>query len=155
MGKGITFEQAKEKAANILTYRDHSKASLYKRLLEKGVSEEIAEQTVDFFEDVGYINDERYAQDKARELYEVKKYGVRRVVFELTKRGVDKELAENVVFEICEENPNDLNSLISKYIKGQDISDFKVKKRISDKLIRMGYDFDEIKSAINNFSDEE
>lgn len=155
----ITYEDVKEKALRLLEFRSHSEYELKTKLRQAGASDEHIDEALDFCRRYGFINDTAYAQAKARDLVNLKKYGSRRVRSELKAKGVDTTVIDEVMSELDRDTENEvLISLVEKKLKG----DFSDKNR--DKCIRYfiyrGYDLYDIKDAIslikerNDFTDE-
>ncbi|MDF2566592.1 MAG: hypothetical protein K0R90_48, partial [Oscillospiraceae bacterium] len=94
--------KARERALYLLSYRDHSKKELIDKLC-KSVDEDVAEKTADRMEELGFLDDEKYADKLARDLLERKKLGERRAGFEMRKKGLEKELIESVLEQYRDE----------------------------------------------------
>ena len=144
--------RAKEKALWLMSYRDHSKNELRKKL-ERDTSPEAAESTLERLEELGLIDDERYAQRLAKELFETKKLSSRAVKYKLIEKGIDKQLAEDIV---CEFSPDEeqlaYELLNKKYYRS--MFDEKGRKRAIAALQRSGYSWSCIKEAMSRFDDE-
>ena len=142
----VNSRRAFNKAAELLSMRDHSAKELLTKLRQKGFSEG-AEQAVEKLKEYGYVDDRRFAQSYANELQRVKKYGKRRIESELFKKGIDRE----TIFEVTEELELDNSELVSiierKYLRYLD-SEKGVQKTVNA-LLRLGYSFGEIKEALN------
>lgn len=139
--------RAKDKAMNLLSFRDHSKAELVKKLSPK-LGEEAAEEAAEKMEEIGLVNDADYALKFAKELIFTKLLGRDRVLYELSQRGIDRELAfsalESIEFDPIE---NARRLLLKKYPRG--IQDESARRKAAALLTRSGYRFSEIKSALN------
>src|SRR3954468_15871442 len=61
-------DEAIERAAKALARRDHSSASLMAKLERAGVSEEVSKAAVGALERGGYVDDARFAHDRAAHL---------------------------------------------------------------------------------------
>ncbi len=141
------FSFAKNRAYLLLSKKSYSKRALITKLTDKGIDFDIANKVTAYLEDLGYINDVQYASDSLKYLFEIKKFGQRKVVFELYKRGIDKEYAKELAENYFLENESEINNVLQKLLKGKDLQDQKTKRQIFNKLVRMGYDFEEINSA--------
>ncbi|MEG2428956.1 MAG: regulatory protein RecX [Oscillospiraceae bacterium] len=142
---------ARERAYYLLGYRDHSKKELYDKLV-KNARPEIANQIIDMVSEQGLLDDEKYAGKLARYYLSSKKWGKRRVMQEMFKRGIDKEIAINAI-EQSNVNPiPQIIAIIEK--KYYDLfEDYKSKQKAIAGLIRLGFDYDDIKHAIQEISD--
>lgn len=139
-------KKAKAKAFDLLSRRDFSKQGIKRKLIEKGIDEENAGIQADYLEQRGYINDENYAKNAAKYLFDVKGFGRQRVVNELVLKGISRENAKEIA-EYENSDEERIHSVLLKLIKNKDLSDKKVIKTLYDKLIRLGYTYDDIKKA--------
>lgn len=140
-------KKAKAKAFDLLSRRDFSKKGIMRKLVEKGIDEENAAIQADYLEERGYINDENYAKNAAKYLFEIKGFGRQRVVNELVLKGIDKENAKEIAEEYEPNDEHRIHEVFLKLIKGKDLGDKKVVKSLYDKLIRLGYTYEDIKKA--------
>lgn len=142
-------QKATDRAMTILSYRDHSKQEL-KRKLERTLGEEQAEKTVQKMEDLGLVNDDAYAEKLAAELLDRRLMGADRAVFEMTRRGIDRRMASEIV-ERLDINPQERISrfLSKKYPNGLD--DEKVYRRAVSALTRNGFRWDDIRQVLREF----
>ena len=83
------------RALNLLGYRARSRQELRQRLGRHGYVEEAVELVLARLEELGYLDDEQYARDRARE--KSRRYGPRRIYGDLRKGGIDETTAWNVV----------------------------------------------------------
>jgi regulatory protein len=80
-------EAAIERAVRALAQRDHSAAELRAKLGRAGVSEQAQSEAVETVERIGYVDDERFARDRAARLAE-RGYGDEWIRADLEARGV-------------------------------------------------------------------
>ena len=145
-----TLRKAKKRALYLLGERMMCRGELLSKLT-KTYGEEIAEQAADYVCDLGYVNDEQYAPKLADYLIKRKKLGVRRARYEMLRRGLDRELVENTLADIPDdEMDEELTALISKKYS-QKVSDYDDRRRTIAALARRGYDFGAIKRCIDAF----
>ena len=138
---------AKERALALLDRRDYSRAELLKKLLEKGEDEAEATAAVDRLEELGFVDDARYAPIVVRH-YAAKGYGARRVQQELARRGIPKELWDEAMAQMPAQDDT-IDRLLQSKLRGE--VDRAALKRASDFLLRKGYGWDEIKSALERY----
>ena len=145
-----TLRKAKKRALYLLGERMMCRGELLSKLTKTYV-EEIAEQAADYVCDLGYVNDEQYAPKLADYLIKRKKLGVRRARYEMLRRGLDRELVENTLADIPDDEiDEELTALISKKYS-QKVSDYDDRRRTIAALARRGYDFGAIKRCIDAF----
>jgi regulatory protein len=89
-------EQALERAVRALGRRDHSAASLRAKLERAGISETTQEETVETLARAGYLDDERFALERAARLAE-RGYGNDRIRADLEARGVAAEACQRAL----------------------------------------------------------
>ena len=142
--------RAKEKALWLISYRDHSKREL-KQKISRTCDAEAAEKAVERMEELGLVNDESFAQQYAQKLIFSKRMSKRAARFELSRKGIDKELAEEVLDEIDVDPREQIRAVIEK--KYRDIGDEKTRRRAVAALQRLGYGWDDIRAVLEDYSD--
>lgn len=145
--------KARERAYYLLSYRDHSKTELYRKLLDSA-REEIALSIVTMVEEQGLINDEKYAAKLSKYYLETKKWGARRAAMEMRRKGLDKSLIDEALAECEVDTVAQITSIIEKKYSGR-LDDFKEKQKVIAALSRLGFDYSDIKMAISEYSNTE
>ena len=135
---------ARERAIEMLSRRSMSRAEMVKKLIEKGEDEDTAEYCADWLVEHSLIDDESYAAAVARH-YAAKGYGAGRVRAELGRRGISRELWEDALSSMPE-NDDKIDRFISARLTDPDDRD--AVRKISQALFRRGYSWDEIRSAL-------
>ncbi len=139
-------ESAKLRALNILGNRSLSRFEIKDRLIKKGESEQVAEETAAWLERAGLINDFEYARTLCRN-YAGKGYGVMKIRDEFYRRGVPREYWEEALSEIPEPEET-LDILIERKLRGR-TPDKKELDSLRSFLRRRGFSWEEIKAAIS------
>ncbi len=85
-------------ALHSLGYRARSARELRERLSRAGYAGETVSGILARLEELGYLNDEEFARNAARDKVR-KRYGPRRIYEELRRAGLDEEFAQGVVEE--------------------------------------------------------
>lgn len=147
----VSFRRAYNKGLDFLSRRPFGKNELVKKLCEKGIEKEYADMAVERLEELKLIDDEVYAEMLASELVRRKGYSNSRVLRELVFKGIDREIAQNAV-EALDNNPQNRIILLVEKKYANKLNDEKGKKRTIDALLRLGYSYYDIKSALNHFS---
>jgi len=142
----------KERALALLDRRDYSRAELIRKLAEKGVSEADAAEAADRLAELGFVDDARYAPIVVRH-YAAKGYGRQRVQRELQRRGIAKELWDAAMAEMPEQDET-VDRLLRARLSGADPGDRDALRRASDFLLRRGFDWDEVKEAVERYTSE-
>jgi len=147
------FKKGKERALYLLTSRDFGKKELIKKL-SSSVSKEIAQDICDYIEELGLINDEKYAASMASYLMNTKGYGEKRAIYELCEKGIDKDVALNAVLNIETDPVEKIISIVERKYKTA-LYDEKVYNRCVNALIRYGYKYGEIRNAFEILKEQE
>ena len=145
-------EEARNRALRLLDKRDYSRKMLLDKLTEKGISPADAEEAADWLCSVGLVDDRHYAGLVVRH-YAAKGYGERRVRDEFYRRGVPKELWDEALAEMPEQDDT-LDRLIRSKLGGKEPSKENL-SRVSAALQRRGYGWQEIREAIERLNIEE
>lgn len=148
----VSFRRAYNKGLDLLSRRPHGTKELVKKLCEKGHEKESAEKACDRLLELGLLNDEEFARMLANELYERKGYGIKRIKQELVFRGIEREIAENAIESLDIDTQTRIILVIKKKYLNK-INDEKGIKRAVDGLIRLGYSYSDIKTALNSISE--
>ena len=139
------FRSAYEKGIKYLSMRAYSEKELYNKLKMK-FGDGASRRAIDKMLRLGYINDEEFCREYAKYLFEVKKYDIKRISYELKNKGIDSEIAENTLKTLDNEPIQRIIDMLgSKYSNMLDSP--KDVKRLFNRFIRMGYSFRDIRSA--------
>lgn len=87
---------ALERAVGALARRDHSAASLRAKLERAGVTEQARDEAVETLAGFGYLDDERFARDRAERLA-ARGYGDDWIRADLDVQGISPEVAETAL----------------------------------------------------------
>lgn len=148
----VSFRRAYNKGLDFLSRRPYGRKELIKKLCEKGHEKENAEKACDRLLELGLLNDEEYARILANDLFERKNYSIKRIEQELSFRGIDREIIGNTVSSIDNDAENRIILLVQKKYLNK-IKDERGRKRTIDALLRLGYSYSDIKSALNKIYD--
>ena len=143
------LESTKKRALKILGNRSFSEHEMFKRLTGKGETDENASEAVRWLVELGYINDSDYARLIVRH-YSSKGYGVTRIRDELYKRGIPRDLWDEMLDEVNEDEMDDaaLGFLVKKLRGSEDKDDI---RRASDALVRRGFSYEDARAAVNRY----
>lgn len=147
------FRRAYEYSLYCLDYRDYSAEELYQKILKKYRSEKLCLDVIKKLARANIINDRRYAEKLAVKLVESRKYGYRRAKREIIQKGITEDIADEMLGRydnIYHENLMDmLYKKYSRFLK--DRTDRKSIEKVKNALVRYGYSFDEINSAVREY----
>ena len=146
------FSAALKKAYNILSFRSHGKKELIKKLMSKNIEKQAAEYAAFYMVKKGYLNDENYAIELL-EYYNGKGFGKSRIRTEMIKKGLSKDIIDDVL-EDFENDYKKIREILQNRYSVQDLKDKKIKNRAVSYLLRQGYSYDEIFSQIRDYTEE-
>jgi len=149
------LSRAKYCAFLYLGRKMYTRHEMLQKLLKKEYSPEVCEQTVDFLVESGYINDRDYAERYTKDAINFKKQGVMKIKQDLAQKGIDREIINSVIDELDIDNSENLAKLIEQKTQKLDITDKKQRNRLIGFLLRRGYKYDEIFTAIREYCDDE
>ncbi len=142
--------RAKERALRMIGARPLSQRELYDKLIEKGENEAVAAQVLAWLVELRLLDDGEYAAMLVRR-YAAKGYGPRRVRDELYRHKVPKELWDEVLEQLPESDET-IDRLLQSKMRGADPSDRAAVKKATDALLRRGYGWEEIRSALYRYN---
>ncbi|MCL2019157.1 MAG: RecX family transcriptional regulator [Oscillospiraceae bacterium] len=147
------LSKAKSHALKFLSFRDHSGGELIKKL-GKYYDKKTCLDALSWVRDAGYQSDRKYAEEYAVMLIKTKHYGVRKAKWEMKLKGLSEEITEAALegFDSREITKIIIGIIEKKYTPFLD--DDKGLRKITDALIRRGYEYDDIKSAIASVCEE-
>jgi len=149
--KYFSIEEIKRKLERYCVYQDRCHKEIETKLREFVLIEEARNQIILHLLEHNFVNEERFSKSFARGKFSIKKWGKQRIVRELKLRDItayniktalkeiDEELYLKTVFEITEKR----NRLINES------NIYKRKKKLSDFLMRKGYEFELIYATVD------
>jgi regulatory protein len=96
LARELRRARAVDTALRAVARRDQSAASLHRRLRRRGVAPALRESTVERLEEVGLVDDRRYAARRAASLAE-RGHGDAAIRWRLTEEGIAEDAAEEAV----------------------------------------------------------
>lgn len=146
--------RAREKALYLLEHRSHSKRELTEKIARTAASRQAAQAAADHLEELGLLDDQAYAESYAKELFLRKRYGARRVRQELARKGIDREIIDQVLAFYEDQDPGEAISLVLERRYPQWRQDERVRRRAVAALQRLGYSYEQIRSALGGLEEE-
>lgn len=147
--------EVKNSAFRYLSNRNHSTLELKTKLKRKGFETEIIEKVILELRDKKYLDDFVFAENFVRNRVERRKEGEIKITSELYKKGISREIIEEVTCSI-NENPKNLENAFdlckSKYEKIQkrgDMDKNKMKSKLFNFLKGRGFTSDVIFDVVN------
>ena len=150
-----TFRKAKERALHLLTDRDYCFVELYNKL-EKNYPHEICLSVCRKMAEMGFVNDAAYAEKFARQLFEIKKFGMYRAKQEMKRRGLPENVIENALepYNDRDDILERLEALVDKKY-ARYLNDDKGVKKVKSALVRLGYSYDEVNIVLKAYNEDD
>lgn len=143
--------RAYNRALYLLGFRDYSEKEMQNKL-KLDFTDDAIENTIEKLKEQKLLDDEKFASKYADVLIFEKKFSKKMAVYELTKKGIDKQISESIVDDIDVDEKDQIMDLISRKYKDA-YNDEKVKRRAIAFLQRHGYKIHDIFDVINNGDD--
>ncbi|MBN2438421.1 MAG: regulatory protein RecX [Deltaproteobacteria bacterium] len=135
--------RAEGKAFRLLTLRAHSEKELRVKLQAGGFSTAVVEEVLRRCRELGYLNDEAFARQRARLLAISRLAGDRRIALDLREKGIDAGLSARVIAEVRGELGEEeaAGRLLRKKIRGRPVAALndREKARLARGLMGRGF----------------
>lgn len=142
-------KRCKDKAMWLISFRDHSRKELIDKL-KKDYGEESCINAVNRLEELGLINDGRFARRYTADLINLKHLSERGVRQKLREKGIDRDLIDEVLDEFVIDEEDQIRTIIEKKY-ARSLSDEKGRRRAVNALARLGFSYASIKSVLNEY----
>ncbi len=148
--------KAYNKAIQFLSFRMRSEQEVKDKLLASDFGEAVVLEAVRKLYDHGFLNDESFTKALVATQKKNAKKGPRAIRVELKKKGIEKDLQDEVLSTYSEEEQIEIaRGLIEKLInQNQSKTPLQVKQKAQELLQRKGYNFSIISQAIEFFKIE-
>lgn len=139
-------------ALRLLTGRDYSVSRLRRKLGQRGFPEELIDQAVVRCQELGYLDDQRYARARARSLLNQGRATGRCLLMDLRRQGLSEQLAEQTVLEAMQDF--DQEDLLIDVLRQRfpnfsyQAASVKERRRIVQFLQRRGFPLDQIMTIL-------
>lgn len=145
------INRAKEKALYLIEYRSRTRKEIEDKLIPL-YGEKASSLAIERLEELGLINDEKFAREYAEQLIFRKKFSRERAAFELFKKGIDRSLADEILDEIEPDPVEQITELLETKFSGK-LENDKDRTRTINSLKAMGYRWSDIKDAMSEYTD--
>ena len=151
--------KARSVALDYIAYQARTEQEVRRKLARKGFPEHVADEAVERMRELGYLDDADYARAYARGRLAGRGHGPQRIRNDLRKRGVAAKTIDAVLDELVERDDlreTALHHGRKRWVRLQREEDpLKRRKKLSDFLVRRGYDFDLIREIVEQLEAEE
>ena len=132
---------ALKKILHYCDYQDRCKKEIYAKLDSFEVSDSDKNFIVEFLQDEGYIDDERYCRSYVKSKLNLKKWGVNKIKLSLLTKGVDREIVDNVISEIDQDSYKEELANLLKNKKINESDPYKRKAKLVRYAVGKGYSY--------------
>lgn len=154
-GKSYTVEEALQKLMHFCAYRDRSHKEVEDKLNQMRMIPEAKEKIVIKLMQDGFLNEERFTRSFVRGKFRIKKWGKIRIRQELKFREISEPLIKIGLSEI---NEKDYTAALydlaeKKAEKLNESNTYIKKKKLTDHLLRKGYESQLVFDCVNDLID--
>lgn len=147
-----------DRALNLLGFRARSTAELRRKLLQKGEPPDQVEEAIARLVEQKLLDDADYSRQFARSKVLGAGVSRRRIIQDLGRKGISRELAEQAVDGLQDLEGIDPAAAIHRVARKRwaamaKLDDFTRKRRVYAFLARRGFNPDEIQDAMNRLDD--
>jgi len=142
------LNKAQAYALMLLGYRERSLREIKMRMRQKGYEEKLIEKVVKYLKDRNLINDERFARLWAESRIK-KGYGSWRIQSELEQKGVNREMADEILKDLYS-GINEVQIALDLVRKKKGVlkESQRLTERVSNLLRRRGFSFEVISNVV-------
>jgi regulatory protein len=149
---GEVRQECFDAAMQLLGRRLHSRAELVRKLMKGEYGETIINGVLDRLQQLGYVDDARFAKNKALSAAEHKHHGRRRAFMELRKAGVKTDVAQRALDDTYESRDSvaEARALANKQAaRLKKLDPVVARRRLVGMLQRRGFDYEDIKPVVD------
>jgi regulatory protein len=141
---------ALKKILHYCDYQDRCKKEIFTKLNSFELTDNDRDFIINFLNDEGYINDERYCRSYVKSKLSLKKWGVNKIKISLISKGVDRDIIDTVVSEIDQDSYKEelIKLLENKKINESD--PYKRKAKLIRYAVSKGYSLSMVMEVLGN-----
>lgn len=143
--------EAKNAALRFLSFRRRTEKEIRDKLKGKGFDEKSIKSTIDKLKGYDLINDSEFATAWVKERLAYKPRGKKLLRQELWKKGIKKEIIDQVTDELCQHEDKSAIELLEK-IKGRykNLEPQVARRRMYGLLLRRGFSYEAVNHALQS-----
>lgn len=147
------YQDIYNKVIKYIGIRLRSKKEITDYLKKMDLSIEVVDDILNKLISNKYIDDERFSQAYIKDKYNFSNNGPYKIINELVKLGIDKDMAYTYTFDIITNEEEKINKLINKYVKSDKKHDwYYLRNKIYNNLINLGYSKEIVINILNNYN---
>lgn len=140
---------ALKKILHYCDYQDRCKKEIYVKLNSYELAEDDKNFIVEFLQDEGYINDERYCRSYVKSKLNLKKWGVNKIKISLIAKGIDRDIIDAVVSEIDQDSYREELVKLLENKKINESDPYKRKAKLIRYAVSKGYSINDVMEIVN------
>ena len=141
--------EAKDIALRFLSFRRRTEKEVQDRLQKRDFDEKIIKRTIAKLKEYDLINDLEFATAWVKERLAYKPRGKKLLWQELWKKGIRKEIVDQVTQELCQDEDKSVLELVEKIKKKyKNLEPQVAKRRMYGFLLRRGFSYESVKNAL-------
>ena len=148
----ILLKRARDRALYLLQSQGRTKAEMIQKLQKDGYPDDVIREVMSFLEEYHFVDDSSYTENYIH--VNKSRKSPRHIVFELQKKGGDKDTISRMLEEAPINEDDTVRALLKKKTGGQIPADWKERQKLADFLGRKGFSFDVIQRVLRESTDD-
>lgn len=151
-----SLDEAKGKLETYCAYQERSQWEVRRKLYDKGIKGDAAEELIVDLISSDFLNEERYARAFARGKFRIKHWGRVRITRELKMREISPRCIQDGLSEIDPEEYYDtiLTQAEKKWEKTSEKDAFKKRYKVIQYLMSRGFEQDLVQEAVSSIQSQ-
>lgn len=149
----VICKRAREKSLYLLKCSGRTESEVRRKLKSGFYPETAITEAIDFLKRYHYLDDREYARNYV-ELYGSRKSRTE-LITSLMKKGIDKRTVEEFCNELQADSSGQITNLLKKRRYDPSCTDKKERQKHVAYLMRKGFSYEEIRSAMGTFGEED
>ncbi len=151
-------KRAKDRALRFLSYRDRSEKEIRTKLQQVGYEAGIIDWVIGELKRLKFLDDQRFAQSYAQTQMITRPVGEFFLRRELKHKGLEEPLIEQTIHQVYQEKDQSAVALelaAQRKKRYGNLDEIKAKKRVSDFLLRRGFDWEVVAEVMERWEELE
>lgn len=151
MSRKKDINSAKAIAVRYIASAPRSIMEVESRLKGKGIKDDSIKETLQYLTDLGYLNDEVFANQWAGSKIKSRLWGRNRVIHDLKQKGISEEIIKLAIADLATSELDTAKLALEKWLKGKVRSKEKTKQRAFRHLQSKGFTAEVIFAVIKQY----